>query len=88
MSPSGPLAVSFIDLTRKSSLLAMYNKSFIDQANVCSRWLDVGLVIFWIFIDLSLSLIFSEGREASVHRLKFLLVCKNAKMNLANKQPC
>ena len=55
MEPSGPLTVSCADLTRKSSLFGHYNKSFIDQANVCSRWLDVGRVLFCIFIDLNLS---------------------------------
>ena len=38
-----------------------YNKSFIDQANVCSRWLDVGLVLFCIFTDLNLSRFFLRG---------------------------
>ena len=38
-----------------------YNKSFIDQANVCSRWLDVGLVLFSIFTDLNLSRFFLRG---------------------------
>ena len=62
MDPSGPLGVSCIDLTRKSSLFGHnYNKSFIDQANVCSRWLDVGLVLFSIFTDLNLSRFFLRG---------------------------